>query len=217
VYTFLQAFQGKFTNGHGDVVFNSQENLTGFRWLRDFIREHRVLFSDIYTIRERFARGEIAVISDGPWIKYALEDLTREVFEKNFVVLLNPVQNGTVSSSWNYNHALAICSQSQRKFHAAKFIDAITNDYEVSTYYYTRVGHLPVNKTYLEDPLYSSEFYRTYKEQLRHASCIDAQNTMFEKAMDFCIDAVKRILFEDVDIQQELDSKEYILKILYAE
>ncbi len=217
VYTFLQAFKGGFANEHGKVLFNSHENAAGFRWLKNFIRERRVLFTDIYTIRERFARGEIAFISDGPWIKYALEDLTGEEFEKNFEVVLNPVQSGTVSYSWNYNHALALCSQSEHKFHAAKFIDVITNDYEVSNYYYTRVGHLPVNKTYLDDPLYNSAFYRAYKQQLHHAACINAQNTMFEKAMDFCIDAVKRILFEDVEIQKELDDKEYILKILYTD
>lgn len=217
VYTFLQAFQGGFTNGQGNVVLNSKENTAGFRWLKHFIREFRVLFTDIYTIRERFAQGEIAFISDGPWIKYALEDLTGEEFERNFEILLNPVGSGTVSYSWNYNHALAICSQSDHTFHAAQFINATTNDYEISNYYYTRVGHLPVNKTYLDDPLYNSVFYRAYKQQLQHAACINAQNTMFEKAMDFCIDAVKRILFEDVDIQKELDDKEYILKILYAE
>jgi ABC-type glycerol-3-phosphate transport system substrate-binding protein len=217
VYTFLQAFKGGFTNEHGEVLFNSKENAAGFRWLKNFIRECRVLFTDIYTIRERFARGEIAFISDGPWIKYALEDLTGEEFEKNFEVVLNPVESGDTSYSWNYNHALAICSQSEHKFHAAKFIDEITNDYEISNYYYTRVGHLPVNKTYLDDPLYNSTFYRAYQQQLQHAACINAQNTMFEKAMDFCIDAVKRVLFEDVDIQRELDDKEYILKILYTE
>ena len=35
--------------------------------------------------------------------------------------------------------------------------------------------------------------------------------------MVFCSDAVKKILYEGVDIKQELDEKEYYLKMLYAE
>jgi len=33
--------------------------------------------------------------------------------------------------------------------------------------------------------------------------------------MVLCVDAVRRILFENVDIQRELAEKEYYLKMLY--
>jgi hypothetical protein len=38
---------------------------------------------------------------------------------------------------------------------------------------------------------------------------------MFEKAMAFCIDAVRKILIDGVDIKKELDEKEHYLNILY--
>jgi len=38
---------------------------------------------------------------------------------------------------------------------------------------------------------------------------------MFEKAMVLCQDAVQKILFEDADIERELDEKQYYLKMLY--
>ena len=38
---------------------------------------------------------------------------------------------------------------------------------------------------------------------------------MFEKAMVLCIDAVKKILFESSDIEEELSEKQYYLKMLY--
>ena len=38
---------------------------------------------------------------------------------------------------------------------------------------------------------------------------------MFEKAMVLCMDAVKKLLFSDVDIKNELDEKEYYLNMLY--
>ncbi|MCP4398492.1 MAG: extracellular solute-binding protein [bacterium] len=216
LYTFLQSFNGGFAETQGTVQFNSAENVAAFRWLKNFIREFRVLFTDFDTIRQRFAQGEIAFISDGPRSKALLENLTNKPFEKHFEVFLNPMDTSSASSSWVYNHALAICSQSRHTVQAATLIDALTNDREISNYYYSQLGHLPVNQTYLHDPVYHSEFYQVYKQQLLHARCINAQNMMFGKALDFCIDAMKNILFEGVDIQQELDEKEYILNMLYS-
>jgi hypothetical protein len=40
---------------------------------------------------------------------------------------------------------------------------------------------------------------------------------MFEKAMVLCMDAVRKILFENVDIETELSEKEYYLNMLYYE
>ncbi len=156
-------------------------------------------------MRKRFARGDVAFMSDGPWTKYLLEELTGETFEKNFEVVLNPVHSGQNSYSWNYNHALAICSQSENELYAAKLIDALTNDDEISNYFYSRVGFLPVNKHSLDDPLYTTGFYSAFKTQLRHASCMDAQNEMFDRGMVFCVDAIHKILFQDADIEQELN------------
>ena len=217
VYFFLQAFQGGLLDEQGEVIFNSPGNITGFRWLRNFVKSFSMFKSDIPTIRKRFAHGDIAFISDAPWVKYQLEEYTGEPFEKNFQVVLNPVYQGTKSYSWNYNHALAICSQSQHKLYAARFIEDLTNDPEMSSYYYSQTGNLPVNKTQLEDSHYSSDFFKAYKHQLTHARCINAQNAMFHKAMAFCIDSVRKILYEEVDIESELDEKEYYLKLLYED
>ena len=216
LYSFLQAFKGRLTDEQGNIVFHSPENLQAFLWLRDFVESCRVLITDIYTIRKRFAHGDIAFMSDGPWIKYQLEEYTGEDFDKNFQVVLNPVSEGQPSYSWNDNHALAICAQSRHASSAATFIDAVTNDPEISNEYYSKVGHLPANKHSLDHPVYSSEFYQAYKRQLTHASCINAQNALFGKAMDFCTDSVKRILFEGVDIQTELEEKAHYLEILYS-
>lgn len=215
IYTFLQAFKGGFVDGKGEVIFNSAENIAGFSWLRSFVSSVPVFINDIYIIRKRFADGDIAFISDGPWIRYLLEELTGEAFEANFQVLLNPVHTDSASFSWNYNHALAICSQSEKKLYAAKFIDAITNDPELSAAYHRRIGMLPVNREYMNAQSYESEYFRIYRKQLDNIIPINAQNALFEKAMILCIDAVKKILFEGADIQKELNEKQYYLKMLY--
>lgn len=216
IYPFLQAFRGGLAETQGMVQLNSSENVAGFRWLKQFVRECRVLFADMQTLRQRFAQNEIVFISDGPWIKSALEDLTGEAFDQNFMVCLNPVVSGANSYSWTYNHALTICTQSTHKLQAATLIDALSNDPQISAYAYEKMGHLPVNQAALNDPRYQSDFHRAYKRQLVNARCINAQNMFFEKAMDFCVDAMKKILFEGADIQRELDEKEYILNMLYS-
>jgi ABC-type glycerol-3-phosphate transport system substrate-binding protein len=215
IYTFLQSFHGGFVNGDGRVIFDSKQNVQGFTWLRQFVRNSRVCVADIYTLRKRFAAGDIAFISDGPWIKYLLEEETGRDFSDNFQVILNPVHENAASYSWNYNHALAICSQSKNKMHAAKLIDELTNGTELSSAYYSRVGHLPVNRNRLNDPLYDNEYCNAFKKQLQNATVINAQNSMFEKAMVLCIDAVKKILFDDANIEGELSEKQYYLKMLY--
>lgn len=215
IYTFLQSFHGGFVNEAGEVIFDSPQNVQGFTWLSKFVNSSRVCVADIYTLRKRFAAGDIAFISDGPWIKYLLEEETGQEFGRNFQVILNPVNRNGVSYSWNYNHALAICSQSKNKIYAAKLIDELTNGSELSSLYYSRVGHLHVNRDRLNDPLYENECFKAFREQLQHATVINAQNSMFEKAMVLCIDAVKKILFESSDIEEELSEKQYYLKMLY--
>ncbi len=215
IYTFLQAFNGEFVDDSGNVRFDSPENEAGFTWLRDFVSRTRVFVSDIFTIRRQFAANRIGFISDGPWIKYLMEEATGEPFGNNFQVLLNPVQANAVSRSWTYNHAVAICSQSRNTLHAARFVEALTGDPELSLWYSSRIGILTPNKDLLGAEEFKDEFFTTYREQLRHARAIDARNPMFERAMVLCVDAVRKILFEDADIRKELAEKEYYLKMLY--
>ena len=84
IYSFLQAFGGGFVNEKGEVNFNSQENAEGFSWIRNFVRNNKILKTDIYTIRKEFAKGNVVFITDAPWIKYMMEEITGEDFDKNF-------------------------------------------------------------------------------------------------------------------------------------
>jgi ABC-type glycerol-3-phosphate transport system substrate-binding protein len=213
IYTFLQAFGGGFVDDKGSVVFNCPQNVEGFAWVREFLQSSRIFTGDIYSIREHFARNEIAFMTDGPWIKYILEELTGEEFERNFQVVLNPVGKGGRSLTWNYNHALSICSQSRHKHHAARFIDQVTDDPDLSGWFYGATGHLPSNRGRLAS--FDGEFFRAFRKQLEHATCINAQNPMFEKAMVLAMDAVRKILFDGADIASELNEKEYYLNMLY--
>lgn len=215
IYAILLAFNGEFIDNKGALKFDSPENVAGFTWLRAFVRDTKIFTSDIFTLRRRFADDRIGFIFDGPWIKYLMEEITGEPLEKNFQVLLNPVQATADSRSWTYNHALAICSQSRNKLHAARFVEALTGDPDLSAWYCSRVGILPPNGSLRADTQFAQGPFAVYREQLRHARAVDARNPMFERAMVLCVDAVKKILFDGADIQDELAEKEYYLRMLY--
>ncbi len=215
LYTFLQAFGGEFVDGEGRLRFDCAGNVEGFRWLKQLLASCRIYTGDIYSIRDHFARDEIAFMTDGPWIKYILEELTGESFDSRFTVVLNPARAGRHSLTWNYNHALAISAQSRNKYHAGRFIDQVTGDPELSDFYFAATGHLHSDSTRLESPAFAGSFFDGFRAQLAHATCINAQNPMFEKAMVLTMDAVKKILFEGVDIARELSEKEYYLNMLY--
>jgi ABC-type glycerol-3-phosphate transport system substrate-binding protein len=215
IYTFLQAFGGGFVNNTGDVIFNSNENASGFTWLKNFVSTTKILKADIYRIRKEFAKNNVLFMTDGPWIKYMMEAETGRPFEEDFEVVLNPVFSTNVSLSWNYNHALAICAQSRNKLHAAKFIDSVTYEPDVGGLYYRLSGHLPLDREHFEAPVFRQPFFQSFWKQLEHSVCLNAENSMFEKAMVLCMDAVQKIFFFGVHVKKELDEKQYYLKMLY--
>jgi len=215
LYSFLQAFNGEFIDEQGNLRFDSPENIAGFTWLRDFVAANRIFSSDIWTIRKRAAENRIGFFFDGPWIRFLMEEATGRPFEETFQVLLAPVQSSADSKSWTFNHSLAISAQSENKLYAARFVEALTNDSELSSWYCSRVGMLPTSRQLLAAPEFAGEFFSTFREQLRHSRCLNAQNPMFEKAMLLCVDAVKKILFGAVDIGAELAEKQNYLRMLF--
>jgi len=215
LYPFLQAFGGRLIDDDNAIVLDSEENIRAFGWLRVLHEKHELFYGDIYSIRRAFSEGKIAFITEGPWIKLWLEELTGRPFNENFEVILNPVLSGPMSISWNYNHALAICSQSSNKLYAGEFIDSITMDPEIAGRYYRQVGQLPITEKDIEAISSEEPFFRNFAEQLKGSKCLKSENALFEKAMEFCIDAVYKIVFEGADIRRELMEKEYYLNILY--
>jgi ABC-type glycerol-3-phosphate transport system substrate-binding protein len=214
IYTFLAAFGGGFYMKNNGVLINTPENIRAFEWLREFVNTHKIITADIFTIRKLFAGGKIGIISDGPWFKYLMREHVEGNFEKHFTLMHNPSGSGK-SYTWEYNHSLAVCSQSQNKQAAAEFIELITGNNMVSAGFFNETGMVPVNIEQQETPLFQTKIFTELKGHLSKSGILNAQNPMFEKAMQFCKDAVNRILFKNADIKKELEEKEYYLKMLY--
>ena len=219
LYPFMQAFGGKLLTGEGDIVLRSGENVQAFKWLQRFCGDGKVVFDTVLKMREMFVQDRLLFMHDGPWAKLWLEAATGENFAEKYRALLCPVVPGRdgspVSKSWNYNHALAVLTQSNNVGLAAKFIDAVSMDPAISNYYYTHSGHLPVSSSMRGEDSDVSEFHRVFCEQLKGAELINAGNIYFSKAIDFCVDAVHNIFRHDADVARELAEKQHYLEILY--
>ncbi|MBA4167270.1 MAG: extracellular solute-binding protein [Chitinophagaceae bacterium] len=216
IYPLLTAFGGGFDVKGGKNLLDTKENIKAFTWIREFVNSHKTFRSDIFTIRKLFAKGDIAIFPDGPWIKPQMAQHSMKHFESNYTILLNPGTSG-ISTSWQSNHSLAISSQSPHKKAAAKVIEVITGNNKISEYFYGETGVLPVNKHQRVAAPFNTAFGKTFRKQLEHSSVLNARNPMFEKAMLLCKNAVHRILFEKADITAELAEKEYYLKMIYYE
>lgn len=216
IYPLLTAFGGGFDLKWSQNLLNTKENVQAFTWVRDFINSHKTFRSDIFTIRKLFAKGDIAIFPDGPWIKSQMAPHANKNFDSHYTILLNP-SNSSLSTSWLSNHSLAISSQSANKNAAAKVIEMMTGNNAVSEFFCSESGLLPVNQKQQMAPAFDTEFGKTFREQLKYSSVLNAENPMFEKAMLLCKNAVHRILFEQADIEAELAEKEHYLKIIYYE
>jgi maltose-binding protein MalE len=161
-----------------------------------------------------FAHGKIGIISDGPWFKYLMREHVQGDFDKWFTLMHNPAVPKK-GYTWEYNHLLSICSQSQQKQAATKFIELVTGNNRISETFLNETGMLPVSSIQQETPVFQTKSYNHLKEHLTYSAAFSTQHPMFEKAMQFCKDAVQRILYEGADINQELEEKEYYLKMLY--
>jgi ABC-type glycerol-3-phosphate transport system substrate-binding protein len=216
IYTFLAAFGGGFYMKNDGVLINTPENTRAFEWLREFVNTRKIITGDIFTIRKLFAGGKIGIISDGPWAKYLMREHIDGSFEKHFTLMPNPSASAK-SYTWEFNHSLAISSQSQNKQAAAGFIELMTGNNLVSAGFFNETGMVPVNRDQQQTDLFRTPTYNNLKGHLVNSAMLNVQNPMFEKAMQFCKDAVHRILFKSADIKKELEEKEYYLKMLYHE
>ena len=220
LYPFMQAFGGRLLTAEGEFVLRSAENVRAFKWLQQFCSGGQVVFDTVLKIREMFAQNRLVFMHDGPWAKLWLEEAAGANFEQKYKALLCPVvtreRGRGVSKSWNYNHALAVLAQSENIGLAAKFIEAVSMDPEISSYYYSHSGHLPVSSSMRDGVCVTSEFSRVFCAQLKGAELLNAGNIYFPKAIDFCVDAVHNIFRRKVNVASELAEKQHYLEILYG-
>ena len=73
IYNFLIAFGGGVINEDGEIIFNCEENVRSYTWLRGFIAKGCIDVSHGHLENRRlFAFDRLAFMIEGPWLKGVL-------------------------------------------------------------------------------------------------------------------------------------------------
>lgn len=216
IYIFLFSFEGGIVNERGEIVFNSENNIKAFTWLKSFINKgHVELNLEINDARKVFADGKMAFWIDGPWYKNIIPTINKKAdIDVGFRVL--PKNPSGLSYSPLSNHILSVSNQSKNKEIAIELIKYITMDKGISEYYYKKTGMLPASKEEIDtNPAYDDEFGKVLKKQMETAVPIPDAYPGFPYAMNFCTKACREIFIGDKNIISVLNNTVESIKEIY--
>jgi ABC-type glycerol-3-phosphate transport system substrate-binding protein len=219
IYPLLLSFNGGVIDQDGEIVFNSQANIDALTWLKKFITVGKVnLLIDFREARRLFTNGQVAFLMDGPWARSIFPTLNSACSDQTEEIGFSPLLKTPVGLSYSVlgNHVLSILQQCEDKEAAIDFLRFLALDPEVAAIYYRQTGLLPALSDDVENnPLYSDEFGRVQREQLKLAKAIPDSQPAFSLSVGFCAKACREILIGDADIKSTLDSTSAIIKELY--
>jgi multiple sugar transport system substrate-binding protein len=220
IYNFLHAFDGGLLNNQGEIIFNSEQNIKAFTWLRSFIRKGRIELSRGHLENRRlFANDELAFLIEGPWLEGIIPTLNRSyqggMQDIEFSVL--PKGPKGVSSSVLWNHTLAVFRQCRNRDLALELIRYLTEDPEAGELYYTMTRMLPVRLDELSrNPVYNDRFGQVLRRQMESALPIPfADSPFFMLSIAFCAKAAREILLGDANVASTLNIYAGLLEELY--
>jgi len=220
IYNFLHSFNGGIIDPRGQVIFNSEENIKAFAWLKNFIAKgHVALTKGHLENRRLFAYNRIAFYIEGPWLRNIIPTLNREYLENldsiGFATLPKTPNGACASILWN--HTLSVFRQCNNKKQAVQLIKHLTMNPKVCERYYLGTGMLPVRTDELENnPVYQDEFGRVLREQMKTAVSIPASHhPSFLLSIILCARAAREILVGDADVVSTLNHYAGLLKEFY--
>jgi ABC-type glycerol-3-phosphate transport system substrate-binding protein len=216
LYIFLFSFDGGIVDDQGEIIFNSENNIKAFQWLKSFIKKGKInLNLDLDEARKKFAENKMAFWIDGPWYKNIIPTLNKKNNIDIGYKILPKTPPGLSYSSLS-NHVLSISNQCNNKDDAVEIIKYITMDKSISEYYYNKTGMLPASMEEINNnSVYDDEFGRVLKKQMETSLPIPDAYPGFSYSMNFCTKACKEILIGDNDITTILNNTAESIKEIY--
>ncbi len=220
IYHFLHSFEGGVLNKDGEIIFNSEQNIKAFTWMRNLIKKGYVDVSRGHLEnRSLFANNRVAFIIEGPWLLEIIPTLNSQYRGNMANIGFSTLPKGPTGVSWSvlWNHTLSIFKQCQNRDLALELIKYLALDPTASATYYQMTRMLPVRRDELENnPIYDDAFGRVLKKQMETAFPIPcADSPMFMVAITFCAKAAREILLGDMNIVSTLNACAELLKELY--
>jgi ABC-type glycerol-3-phosphate transport system substrate-binding protein len=144
----------------GKIVFDSTETRKAFDFYRELgLKKMSPSGMSIPETRNLFAQNRVGFIFDGPWMKGIIRSASGlgEDADDMYIVGEFPEAKDGKRYGIGNNHVLAVSQTSKNKEASVELIKFLTQDPEITKYYYNKMGAIPTYASLLEDPLYAED------------------------------------------------------------
>jgi multiple sugar transport system substrate-binding protein len=194
----LEGHGGKFEDGKGKVTFGDQRTIDALNWYKEIgTTKQTPIGMGVREVRNVFAQGKIGFVFDGPWMKGIMRTISGkgEAIDNDYIVGPFPKASDGKRYGLHNSHVLSISKQCKHKEEAVRVIKFLTQDEEVTKFYYKKMGAIPVYKKLLKDPLYANDpFAQAFIQSAEFARGVASRNVQYSTALEFVATAMQKAL-----------------------
>jgi ABC-type glycerol-3-phosphate transport system substrate-binding protein len=140
-----------------------------------------------------------------------------EAVDDKYVVGLFPKAADGNRYGIGNNHVIGVSKQSKNKEAAVKFIKFLTQNEEITKFYYGKMGAVPTYKKLLADPLYTEDtFARVVIESAEFANCVPSKQPKLSAALDLVAVAMQAAILEQ-DTAKALEVADESIKTTFGQ
>ena len=194
----LEGHGGKFEDAQGKITFGDQNTIDALNWYKEIgTTKQTPIGMGVREVRNIYARGKIGFIFDGPWMKGIMRKISGkgEAIDDDYIVGPFPKAPDGNRYGIHNSHVLSISKQCKHKKEAVRVIKFLTQDEEVTKFYYKKMGAIPVYKKLLNDPLYANDpFAQAFIQSAEFARGVASRNIQYSTALEFVATAMQEAL-----------------------
>jgi len=173
---------------NGKIVFNTPGTKEAFDFYRELgMKNMSPRGMSIPETRNLFAQNRVGFIFDGPWMKGIIRSASGlgEAADNMYIVGEFPLAQDGKRYGIGNNHVLAVAQSSKQKDAALKLIKFLTQDPEITKYYYTKMGAIPTYSSLLQDPLYAQDsFIEPFIKAAEYSNNLPSTNPQLGGALE---------------------------------
>lgn len=189
---------GQFEDNAGKIFFNNPGTITALNWYKEIgTTKQTPTGMGVREVRNLMGQGKIGFMFDGPWMKGIFRSITEkgEAIDDAYIVGPFPKAKDGKQYGIGNNHVFAVSAQSKVKPEAVKLIKFLTQEPEITKYYYEKNGAVPTYKKLLKDPLYSGDpIAKAFIDSADFAQSVPSKNPNFSAALEFVANAMQESL-----------------------
>ena len=209
IYVFLLAFNGGFCDQIGNIIIDSEENVSALNWLADFYsRGGAPGIKSINDARILFASDKVAFFIEGPAGRGNFRQISGlgKDFDSHYGVVKIPKGPLGFSKSVLLAHSLSISKYCSDPVGAYNWIEYLSTNEKNAKLYFELFGMIPCNRNLLEDEFFSKDpFASVLIDQLDNATIGPINHPLFLRSVPFLISTFSKIITKQITVEAGID------------